>query len=515
MTPFTFSEASILAQLAERGITPAEAERQLAVLARPIAWTVLDRPCTPGDGIEQLDDARITSLLAMHARAAAAGRVSTFVPASGAATRMFKDLLAARDLPGELVPAEMRASDGAAARALVTFMEQLPRFAFAEALASALGARGQRLETLRAGGPWRAVLEAFFDPEGLDAARTPKGLLLFHRERGEARTAFEEHLVEACALASDAHGNRTLDVTVSPEHRAGFERVLALRLPQLAQHLGGRWRVEFSEQHPSTDTLAGDPAGGPFRDRDGRLVFRPSGHGALLLNLGAGSGDGRDLVFLKNIDNVAVDRLKPETARWSRALTGFAAELSGTVHAHCAALEAGGAGALEQARTFAARELGTALPAGASASEALALLDRPVRVCGMVANTGEPGGGPFWVHDRHGVSRQIVESTQVDPGSAEQQALLRRATHFTPVFLAAALRDRHGRAHDLARFVDEAAVIVTRKSHGGRELMALERPGLWNGSMSRWHTRFVEVPLAVFNPVKTVFDLLRPEHQGD
>jgi hypothetical protein len=355
------------------------------------------------------------------------------------------------------------------------------------------------------------VLDAFLDPAGLDAARAPKGLLAFHREGGEVRTAFEEHLIEACALASDDSGTRTLDVTVSAEHRAGFERLLADRTPALAARFGGRWQVAFSEQHPSTDTLAAEPDGGPFRDERGRLLFRPAGHGALIANLAEA---GRDLVFVKNIDNVAVSRLKTSTERWSRALVALAEEVSAGLHAWCARLAAGESGALDGARAFASTELGLELPTDASPEQARALLDRPVRVCGMVANTGEPGGGPFWVRDAAGISRQIVEAAQVDASAEAQQAILKRATHFNPVFLAAALRDAEGRLHDLPRFVDDSAVIITRKSYAHRELLALERPGLWNGAMARWHTRFVEVPLAVFNPVKTVFDLLRPEHQG-
>jgi len=498
-------------QLAARGIAPEEAERQLELLARPASWARLERPCTVGDGIDRLDAATLEPLLAAHARAAASGRVSAFVPASGAATRMFKDLIAARELPGERSPAELRTHGSDAARAVVRFTEELPKFAFADALRAVVAARGFDTERLRTTGPWRPLLDAFLDPDGLDAARAPKGLLLFHREAGECRTAFEEHLIEACALAGDT-AERRLDVTVSPEHRAGFERLLADRIPALAARHGGSWRVRFSEQHPSTDTLAGDPDGGPFRDERGQLLFRPAGHGALLRNLGESDGD---LVFLKNIDNVAVSRLRAETARWSAVLVGLAAELVEGIARHARALEHGDPGAAEAARSFARTELGTELPAGAGAPALCEALDRPLRVCGMVANTGEPGGGPFWTRSDEGVRRQVVESAQVDQADASQAAVFRAATHFNPVFLAASLRDRKGRAHVLERHVDEAAVIVTRKSHAGRDLLALERPGLWNGAMAHWHTRFVEVPLAVFNPVKTVFDLLRPEHQGD
>ena len=507
-TAFTDSDRR---QLAARGIALAEAERQLELLARPAAWAALERPCTVGDGIDRLEPAAVEPLLQQHARAASSGRVSAFVPASGAATRMFKDLIAARELPGDSSPAAVRAQDTDAARSLARFADQLPRFAFADALRRVLTSRGSDLERLREVGPWRPLLDAFLSPDGLDAARAPKGLLLFHREAGECRTAFEEHLIEACALSGSGAAERRLDVTVSPEHRAPFERLLAERTPALAARHGGTWRVRFSEQHPATDTLAGDPAGGPFRDEQGQLLFRPAGHGALLRNL---EESGGDLVFLKNIDNVAVSRLRAETAHWSAVLVGLAAELAEGIARHAGAVERGEPGAAEAARAFAHRELGAELPASADAAALCDALDRPVRVCGMVANTGEPGGGPFWTRGAGGVRRQIVESAQVNLADRAQTTVFGAATHFNPVFLAVSLRDRHGRAHELDRHVDESAVIVTRKSHGGRDLLALERPGLWNGAMAHWHTRFVEVPLVVFNPVKTVFDLLRPEHQG-
>jgi hypothetical protein len=270
--------------------------------------------------------------------------------------------------------------------------------------------------------------------------------------------------------------------------------------------------VGFSEQHPATDTIAADPAGGPFRGPAGELVFRPAGHGALLRNLGE---LGADLVFLKNIDNVAVARLREPTSRWSAALVALAAEYAARAGALAVRLhDAADAQAEEEARAFLRDALGETQPAS-SREELLGLLERPMRVCGMVRNTGEPGGGPFWVRGADGrVTRQVVESVQVDPASPEQLAILRSATHFNPVFLACSLRDRHGRPWDLDRFTDPDAVLVTRKSAFGRDLLALERPGLWNGAMARWNTIFVEVPLEVFNPVKTVLDLLRPEHQA-
>lgn len=500
-------------QLAARGIPEDEAHRQLALMARPVRRIDLVRPCTAGDGIERLAAERLPELLDAHARAAAAGRVSEFVPASGAATRMFRELLAALELPGPLEPGAVRAAaaaGGEAAAALAALVDGLPRFAFHDALAEVLAARGASLERLRAGGPWRPVAEALLAADGLDYARLPKGLVAFHRRAGVVRTPFEEHLEEAATLARGADGRARAHFTVPPEHRARFEGLFAACGPEIARRTGAKVEAGFSEQHPGTDTLAADPAGGPFRGPDGALLFRPSGHGALLRNL---ADCGADLVFVKNVDNVAVERLRPEGLRWSRALVGLAAELQARAGALLGRLAAG-PGAEDDARAFLRLALGA--DDAPEAREALAArLDRPLRVCGMVANTGEPGGGPFWVRGRDGrVTRQVVEASQVDAGSPEQLRLLAAATHFNPVFFACALRGPGGRAYDLGRYVDPEAVIVTRRSSGGRDLLALERPGLWNGAMAEWNTVFVEVPIAVFNPVKTVFDLLRSEHQA-
>jgi len=503
-----------LAQLEARGIAQAEALRQLALMASAPGYAQLVRPCTVGDGVEQLSHERLVRLAVTHSMTSSAHASSVFVPASGAATRMFKDLLEALAGDDPLWPAQVRARAAAGERgsqAVVAFVEGLSRFAFAGALEKALEREGHALAILSSKGPWRQLLTSFLESPGLGYAESPKGLLAFHREDGQVRTAFIEHLREAARLVRDAQGQVKLHFTVSPEHRAGFATLLAMEVPALEAELEADFAVDFSEQHPATDTLAGDPAGGPFRDASGRLLFRPAGHGALLRNLQEAHGD---LVFIKNIDNVAVARLKDETFRWSAALLGYLAELQKECHALAAALEARAADSAERASRFLAERFGERIAADDLAA-LLEALDRPMRVAGMVPNTGEPGGGPFWVRGVQGeVTRQIVESAQVDPASAEQQAIARAATHFNPVFLACALRDRKGHLHSLERHVDPSAVIIARKSHGGRELVALERPGLWNGAMAHWNTIFVEVPLTVFNPVKTVLDLLRPEHQG-
>lgn len=501
------------AALAARGVDREEALRQLRTLADPPGWARLDRPCTIGDGIVSVGEAEADALVAEYAGIAAAGRVTAFVPASGAATRMFKELLSALGSGAPLEPAALRAAADAGdadAKAVVRWVEGLPQFAFHDALGAVLDAQGQDIGTLRDRGPWRVLLAAALQADGLGQALAPKALLAFHREGGRARTAFEEQLAEGEAVARDARGRVRMHFTVSPEHRDGFAKLLA-RAKAEREGAALSFEVGFSEQHPATDTLAGDPQGGPFRDPAGELLFRPAGHGALLRNLGE---LGADLVFLKNIDNVAVPRLRAETARWQAVLLSLAARLAEGAAEHAQALERGDADAIERAARFARASLGEPAPPADTAG-LLALLDRPVRVAGMVRNTGEPGGGPFWVRGRDGrVTRQVVESAQVDPSSPSQQSILRGATHFNPVFLACALRRRDGHAFDLDRHVDADAVIVTRKSAFGRDLLALERPGLWNGAMADWNTLFVEVPLAVFNPVKTVLDLLRPEHQA-
>jgi hypothetical protein len=515
-----FSAADAV-QLERRGLDLEEAYRQIALLARPEAHLALERPCTRGDGIEVLTDDEAERLRPIAARAAEAGRCAAFVPASGAATRMFADLLLILDRGRPLDPRSLDQDLRAGrpeARVLRAFLEGIARFAFDESLARELARTGLDRAGLIARGEYGTLLEALLTPAGLGLAETPKALVPFHRTAGGVRTAFEEHLVEAATLLADATRRCRVHFTVAHEHLDRFLERLERTRPSLEARCGVRFDAEFSVQKASSETLALDESGRPFRGADRTLLFRPAGHGALLENL---QDLDAEFAFIKNVDNVAVDAMKDATIAWNRALTGKLIETQAAIFALLARLEdARDLDAPEDALAF-AREKLHAVPPPESASsghrrgEAVRLLDRPLRVCGMVPNTGEPGGGPFWVRGRDGgTSLQVVESAQVDGAEAAQREALARSTHFNPVFLACALRDRRGEAFDLRRFVDPEAVIVTKKSHEGRELMTLERPGLWNGAMARWSTIFVEVPLAVFNPVKTVLDLLRPEHQG-
>ncbi|HEX6201658.1 MAG TPA: DUF4301 family protein [Thermoanaerobaculia bacterium] len=512
---------SDLAQMRELGIDPEEAERHLSLFRDPPPAVRLDRPATVGDGILRLGEPERARLVARAREAQAAGGFVKFVPASGAASRMFRDLEAL--LHGD----EAENDEGR------LFLDRLPDFAFYEDLREALAADGEDLATLRRERRLQPILDALLTGgrggRGLGYASLPKALIRFHRYPDERRTAFDEHLVEAMAHVRDGAGLCRLCFTVSPEHRDGLERRLAAVGPRYAARTGSRFEVAWSHQEHATDTLAVDLEDRPFRTDRGRLLFRPGGHGALLANLQAAGGR---VTFVKNIDNVLPDGRKGEVVEWKLALAGRLLALRDRAFALVDRLEGGGGDGAEgeeallvEAARFLADELHRPLPARLAAAPAgerrralVDRLDRPLRVAGVVRNVGEPGGGPFWVAGGMGAeagerSLQIVEASQVDEEDDEQRAVLRSSTHFNPVDLVCSLADRRGRPYDLARFVDPATVFLAEKSHQGRRLKALERPGLWNGAMAGWNTVFVEVPLGTFAPVKTVFDLLRPEHQ--
>ncbi len=512
-----------LQQMSAMGLSPREAARQVELFRNPPPYTRVLRPCRPGDGILPLPESVHAALLARYDAAARRGRIAKLVPASGAATRMFQGLLSfLAEHPGTSgsreLPEEVR-----------TFFDNLPRFPFYEELAAALGADGIDLDDAVRRGEHRLVLGYLLEDFGLGFARLPKALIPFHRYPEGTRTAFEEHLVEAADVACDEDGLCLLHFTVSPHHEEEFEQLLARVRPDLEERYDCRFEVSFSCQRPATDTLAVDLQNRPFRLEDGSLLFRPGGHGALIENLHDLGREGWDVVLLKNVDNVVPDARKPVVHHWKRLLGGCLLEVRERIFGHLDRLEAldgvRGAAAeavLRDAGELLARELCRPLPPGfetASPQERKSFLmeslDRPLRVCGVVRNQGEPGGGPFWVESPSGgISPQIVEASQIDPAAPDQQAALAASSHFNPVDLACGLRDRHGRPYDLQRAIDPATVFIAEKSHEGRPLKALERPGLWNGAMAGWNTVFVEVPDATFAPVKTVLDLLRPEHQA-
>ena len=468
----------------EHGLTPAALETQLKNFREGFPFLPVTRAASCGDGIRVLDAAGIEQAAARYARAKESLRVVKFVPASGAATRMFKDLF-------EFV------REGRRTAVVGELLANRRRFAFWPELRTIIGDDADELRTVEN-----------IVAEGLRYGETQKGLVSFHRYGDEVRKAVEEHLVEGAQYAA-AGGEVKIHFTVSPEHLTRFEALLAEKIPGYESRFGVKYRISFSVQDPSTDTLAVNPDCTPFRRADGRLLFRPAGHGALIGNLGKIDAD---IVFVKNIDNVTTDARRGDTVLYKKALAGVLLALQERIFEYLMALEVPGA-ELEPIAAFIENELCVKLPKDYGTALLRQVLDRPIRVCGMVRNEGEPGGGPFWVTGADGLETlQIAESNQIAP---EKRELMRLATHFNPVDLVCSFRTSKGGRFDLQEFVDPATGFISRKSDGGRELLAQELPGLWNGAMARWNTVFVEVPITTFSPVKVVTDLLRPEHQGD
>lgn len=479
------------ASIEAHGLSVKEVETQLARFVSGFPWLDIVAPAGVRNGISVLGPERLAETGALYDGRRDSLRIVKFVPASGAATRMFKSLYSF-------------IGDGRADAVVEKTLGGLNRFGFWPLLE----------KTLPEGADPVTVARHIVGRPGLGYGDSPKALIAFHRYGTELRTALEEHFVEGAGYAA-SRGRVRLHFTVSSEHRAGFADLVARVKAEYERRYGVEYEIEMSEQRSSTDTIAAAPDNTPFRDGEGRLLFRPAGHGALIANLGDLDAD---VVFIKNIDNVTTDDRRGDTLAYKKALGGVLLEARDRIFDALARLEEHPSD--EEAASAAALVRSTlciSLPEGFDARPLpervrmlRRLLDRPLRVCGMVRNEGEPGGGPFFVRDTDGVvSLQILESSQIAPGD---RGMMEGATHFNPVDLVCSLRDRHGRKYDLSRFVDETTGFISEKSKDGRPLRALELPGLWNGAMARWNTIFVEVPVSTFTPVKTVADLLRAEH---
>ena len=494
--------------LRQKGISPEQIEEQLRYFSTGFPFLEIRRAAALGSGIERFDEQEEEKLLSeWDDYLKTAVTLLKFVPASGAASRMFKDLFAFLETEsGEIEKAFEK-----------TFFEGIARFAFYRELNSACVENcAKDIDTLLAEGNAKAVIRCLLTNPGLNYGALPKGLLKFHTyPSGETRTAFQEHLVEGAAYVA-VSGKVCLHFTVSSEHRLLFEKHLEESLPALEKACGLRFEVSFSEQKPATDTLAADANNEAFRDK-GQLLFRPGGHGALIENL---NDLDADVIFIKNIDNVTPDSMKAISIRYKKLLAAMLIRIQRRCFAYLRALEDGEAdsGLLTEISDFCTKTLCIETPEDLQASALkdylFRKLNRPIRVCGMVKNEGEPGGGPFVAVNPDGsASLQILESSQIDRSKPETEALFRQSSYFNPVDLVCAVKDYRGRKFNLLRYVDKNTGFISHKSKDGRELKALELPGLWNGAMSDWNTLFFEVPVETFNPVKTVNDLLRPEHQ--
>ena len=400
------------------------------------------------------------------------------------------------------------------------FFSQIHNFAFFDELDAACQKNeGKGIDELVAAGCYKAVIDNLLNSKGLNYGKLPKGLLKFHRYPEGPRTPLEEHLVEGALYAGGKDGKVNVHFTVSPEHRPLFEKLVAEKAKVYEEKFGVKYNISFSEQKSSTDTVAATIDNEPFRDEDGTILFRPGGHGALIENL---NDLDADIVFIKNIDNVVPDRLKGETVTYKKLIAGVLTTLQHKIFEYLNLFESGEYthAQLEGIIRFMRDDLGIRNPALKNLEDAELVvymkekLNRPIRVCGMVKNVGEPGGGPFLAYNDDGtISLQILESSQIDKNNAEYVKMFESGTHFNPVDLVCGIKDWQGKKFDLTKYVDPKTGFISSKSKNGKELKALELPGLWNGAMSNWNTIFVEVPLETFNPVKTVNDLLREQHQ--
>lgn len=499
-----------LQQLAAKGITPEKLEQQLGEFKTGFPFLKLEGSAVIGKGIVAPSSEEVkTYVKAWDDYKAEGKKIVKFVPASGAASRMFKDMFAFVDAEYDVPTTDFEKK----------YFDNIEHFAFYDALDALLKEQnGKGVKELIAEGDYKSVAKGMLAKDGLNYGQLPKGMLLFHKYEEGARTPMEEHLVEG-ALYAASNNEANVHFTVSSEHLAFFKQKVADKADYYANKYGIKYDISFSEQKPSTDTVAANPDGTPFRNEDGTLLFRPGGHGALIENLNDISAD---IIFVKNIDNVVPDRLKPETTEWKQVIAGVLVTLQKRAFQYLELLDSGkyDHDKLIEIVKFVQNELccrKTDIKELEDADLVIYLrrkLNRPMRVAGMVKNVGEPGGGPFLAYNQDGTySLQILESSQIDKKNEQYMKYFSEGTHFNPVDLVCAVKDYKGNAFNLPDFVDRTTGFISSKSKNGKELQALELPGLWNGAMSDWNTIFVEVPLGTFNPVKTVNDLLREQHQ--
>jgi len=492
------------AQIDSQGISLDQINQQIQHFVDGFPYLNVIRAATVDDGIIRVSEDKLTQYLHQFDQAAGERSLVKFVPASGAATRMFKSLFAALD--------------GKSDKSVDEFFARLPDFAFYDELKAAMKADGKDLDDAAATDR-TTVLRYLLATPGLDYGNLPKGLLEFHKYADGPRTPVEEHLVEGAAYAN-SNGVVRIHFTVSPEHRDRFEKLIADNKADYEAWLGVTFDVSFSEQKKATDTISVNMDNTPFRNANESLLFRPAGHGALIENL---NDIDADIIFIKNIDNVVPDEIKEQTVTYKKVIGAVLLDAQQQITRLQSLLDASEVsdGYIAEADELLRRTLFTQPPtAYDSWTKAQKLdylrgkLNRPVRVCGMVKNVGEPGGGPFWARNADGsISLQVVESAQIDLTDDEQKTIFDTATHFNPVDLVCGVKDSHGKKYNLPDFRDPLTGFITAKSKDGKDLKAQELPGLWNGAMADWNTIFVEVPLITFNPVKTVNDLLRQEHQ--
>ncbi len=509
-----FSEKDVR-QLSVKGISKERVEDQIETFREGIPFVHLDKAAVVDDGLLRFSEMEKEGLIQKFEQRQSKLALLKFTPASGAASRMFKGLfnfLETFDPHNERFDAYLDRTENNAVRA---FFEEWHNLPFYEIVQTRIAGKTASPDIEK-----YLFVQEMLSEKGLDYGFYPKGLLPFHRYSDHVATAFEEHLKEA-SLYAETGGVAKLHFTISPQHDTMFRDEFSIAGNWVSTETGTTFEVDYSFQKPSTDTIAVDLDNRPFRNADGSLLFRPGGHGALIANL---NEQEADIVFIKNIDNVVTSRSVETVANSKKVLAGLLLQVQDRVFDFAGQLERSDISVerLEEIRTFLEKELNVRFSdsfQSFSLSQQVRVLqdkiNRPIRVCGMVKNEGEPGGGPFWVTDTNDrISLQIVESAQIDMDNEKQVAILRASTHFNPVDLVCGIRNHKGEKYDLLQYLDAKLGFISSKTKEGRELKALELPGLWNGAMAFWNTLFVEVPVGTFNPVKTVNDLLRPSHQA-
>ena len=499
-----------LKQISLRGITEEQVEHQLDEIKQGFPFLKIEAAASIGKGIMSPTENEMNKYLSTwDTYLTGCHKIVKFVPASGAASRMFKNLYSFLDADYDKPTTEFEKE----------FFENIKKFAFKKELCNACKTNdGKCVTCLMDNGEYKKIVENLLEEKGLNYGHLPKGLLLFHSYEEGPRTPMEEHLVEA-AMYAQSEGQANVHFTVSHEHLELFKKKVAEKIDMYAEKFGVKYNISFSEQKANTDTIAANPDNTPFRNEDGSLLFRPGGHGALIENL---NDIDADVIFIKNIDNVVPDRLKGETVKYKKLLAGILVDLQTRAFNYLKLLDTGNYthAQLEEIIRFLQRDLCCRRNDIKELEDAELViylhnkLNRPMRVCGMVKNVGEPGGGPFLCYNQDGtISLQILESSQIDKSNEKYVQMFKEGTHFNPVDLVCATKDYKGNTFHLPDYVDKSTGFISSKSKNGRDLKALELPGLWNGAMSDWNTVFVEVPIETFNPVKTVNDLLREQHQ--
>lgn len=500
-----------LKTIQEKGLTQDKVEAQIQRFKDGFPFLKVVSAASTENGIVKLNSGEETECIyAWEDYLLRKGRVEKFVPASGAASRMFKNLYAFLDSKKTEPETDFEKD----------FFNGIKNFAFYDDLnAVCQKVTGLTVTDLVSDGHYREVVRLLLEPEGLNYGNLPKGVLKFHKCGDQIRSAVEEHLEEGVQYANDKDKNIEIHFTVSPEHRSLFENLVESSKRKFESEHGVHFIVTMSEQKSSTDTIAVNMDNTPFRDKNGKLLFRPAGHGALIENLNERNAD---VIFIKNIDNVVPTSKRDITVRYKKIIGGYLILLQKQIAKYISLIKSGNY-TIEDLREIIhfvhdklclRYEDTKNLDDSELAIYLLNKLNRPIRVCGMVRNDGEPGGGPFIAINPDGSSSpQILESSQFDSSNKESMDLMKTASHFNPVDLVCYIKDYEGEKFDLRKYVDENTGFISSKSKDGKELKALELPGLWNGAMSNWNTVFVEVPIETFNPVKTVNDLLRPMHQ--